>query len=375
MKVLEKILLTLVFIVLLPGCDRAVNLEDLSITLVIGMDLDDESNITTYVVAPVFSSNVKGSTQVLESKAPTLRQARQNFDSMTAGMIVGGKIQVVLVGKRLLKKKNWFTLLDVFFRDSKLSLSARVVAVDGNVSDVVNLKSQDLPLLPLRLTSLIDTNEKRGQTVKTNLQQLDIQMHDKGVTPYISSIRLDGNKITATGTVLLDKKGKMATTLNPNETTLFYILMNSDRINNGQASLFARFQDVKKSGLFDTGLINMSINQSRLRIKPGYRNEKFYFPADITLSMALKERLFPYDMKDNLRDFEQEIESSIRDQLEQLLEKFQKHHVDPIGLGRYARAYQYEQWKKVQNNWGEAFSRADIPLNIDTTIKYIGPVK
>ncbi len=50
MKVLEKILLTLVFIVLLPGCDRAVNLEDLSITLVIGMDLDDESNITTYVV-------------------------------------------------------------------------------------------------------------------------------------------------------------------------------------------------------------------------------------------------------------------------------------------------------------------------------------
>ncbi|WP_374987756.1 Ger(x)C family spore germination C-terminal domain-containing protein [Paenibacillus sp. R14(2021)] len=39
--------------------------------------------------------------------------------------------------------------------------------------------------------------------------------------------------------------------------------------------------------------------------------------------------------------------------------------MDPIGVGLYARAYQYKAWKKVQENWGDAFSKADVSVNID----------
>ncbi|MNY44410.1 hypothetical protein D3C86_1794380 [compost metagenome] len=62
-------------------------------------------------------------------------------------------------------------------------------------------------------------------------------------------------------------------------------------------------------------------------------------------------------------------------QFENLLKKIQKHQIDPIGLGLYARAHEYRQYKKVENHWGEALSEADIQVSVKVVLGSIGPVK
>jgi hypothetical protein len=55
-----------------------------------------------------------------------------------------------------------------------------------------------------------------------------------------------------------------------------------------------------------------------------------------------------------------------------LVAKMQRHEIDPIGLGLYARAYQFKAWEHVQDEWGHAFSKADVRIHIKTKIKNMG---
>ncbi len=42
-------------------------------------------------------------------------------------------------------------------------------------------------------------------------------------------------------------------------------------------------------------------------------------------------------------------------------------------MGLYARAYEYKEWQKVQDDWGEALSKADIKINVKVKVKSMGP--
>ncbi|MDC0759319.1 Ger(x)C family spore germination C-terminal domain-containing protein [Brevibacillus sp. AG] len=49
--------------------------------------------------------------------------------------------------------------------------------------------------------------------------------------------------------------------------------------------------------------------------------------------------------------------------------------VDPIGLGKYARAYAYDEWKKVEDEWGRAFSKAKVTIHPEVKIISVGALK
>lgn len=79
--------------------------------------------------------------------------------------------------------------LDPFYRDPKNTVTTRVVAVDGPVSDVIYYNPKDKPRLPLYLTKLVDTASLRNITVKTNLQELHEQIADKGLTANMTEMK------------------------------------------------------------------------------------------------------------------------------------------------------------------------------------------
>src|SRR3954466_13028890 len=94
----------LVFLILiLSSCGSKAPLEDLTLALIIGIDLDDENNLVFYEINPVFSKEAKKGTESYEVKAKTIRDSRRLFDALTTGEVTAGKIQVLLVGKRILQ--------------------------------------------------------------------------------------------------------------------------------------------------------------------------------------------------------------------------------------------------------------------------------
>ncbi len=66
------------------------------------------------------------------------------------------------------------------------------------------------------------------------------------------------------------------------------------------------------------------------------------------------------------------IEQELEQQFEHLIKKIQKKKIDPVGFGLYARAYHYKEYKKVEDNWGNALAESDINVSVKIDINSNG---
>ncbi|MCP1307503.1 Ger(x)C family spore germination protein [Paenibacillus tyrfis] len=363
--------LGLLLLLFVPGCSSdKINVEDLTLGLMLGMDLDQDNHMVYYLSSPVFNKEAKKKNEEFGRKAETFRQSMTGFDAMTTGVTIRGKVQVMLVGKRVLQHPDWFRLFDVVYRDAKYSVNARVVAVDGPVAEVINFYPLDKPRLPLHLTRLIDTANRRSITVKTTLQEMHRQMYEKGITPSISEVKM-GKAVEVKGTAVLNELGKYAELLGLQESTLLLILQDRAK----EVNLSVRIPGEDERGPIRRSAITFRVKSAKVKIKTKHVQDKFQFDINIQLPIALSERLFPFDVRKKGDKLQKAIEEQVKRQFEQMIGGFQKHQIDPIGLGLYARAYEYQAYKKVQDHWGEAFAKADVKLSVKTEITDMGPVK
>ncbi|WP_373231030.1 Ger(x)C family spore germination C-terminal domain-containing protein [Cohnella sp.] len=176
------------------------------------------------------------------------------------------------------------------------------------------------------------------------------------------------------GTALLTEKGKYVDTLRIQENVLLMILQKQIK---KELPFTLRLPQMKKSGggIFDTNVISFTLADMKTKIKTAYRDGRFQFNIRIRSYITLSEREFPFDVEKKSGKLEKMIEKQLDKQFENLIKKIQKHKIDPIGLGLYARAHEYKEWQKVQDDWGEALSEADIKINVKVKVKSMGPVK
>lgn len=360
-------------VAVVSGCYDRVDLEDQTTGFLVGIDLDRENNLVIYASNPVFSSHVQKKSQEIGLRAETLRQSRGMLEARTPGFLSYRKIQVILIGKRILEHEDWYRMMDVILRDTKNPLNPRIVAFNGPLSEIINLNPKEQPMLPILLRGMVETKSSRSETEKTTLQELDRLLYEKGITPYFSEVVLDKDKeIVMEGTTLLDKKGKYAMTLNMPETILLQILQNHVK---RPASLTIRIPGYSKSEPFETDRLSFNADSVKTKISTSFRDQRFQFGIKVNMSISLTEKLLPADVKKQGEHLESLIAEQVRHQFENLIRAIQSHQIDPIGLGLYARAYEYNQYKEVQDSWGKALSKADIDISVKVNIRSMGPVK
>lgn len=373
MKGKRLVLLSTVAVCLLSaGCGDKLDLENAITPLALGLDLDDEDKFHFYISSPVFSKDIKKKSQEIEGMARTLRQSRAKQGVQSAGIAQGRNYQVLLVGKRMLRHADWFRMLDVLYRDARNTITDRMIAVDGTVSDIMHLTRSDQPLVPILLRGMVDTKSASSETVKTTLWEMHRQMWEKGMTPVLSEVKISQKKITLKGTALLDHKGQYAASLGEQESILLNILKKDAKPG---ISLTYAFPGKPKTGPFDTNTISFTVNELSTRVKSSYRQDRFRFDIKIKLIVSLSEHLFPYNVSKNSKSLEKKISGLVKAQFEDLMKKIQKHEIDPVGLGLYARAYQYGEYKKVEDHWGKALADANIHISVAIVLRAMGPVK
>jgi Ger(x)C family germination protein len=363
--------LLILFIVILSSCGGKAPLEDLTLAFIIGIDLDDENNLVFYELNPVFGEGTKTGIETYEVKAKTIRDSRRLFDSLTTGEVTAGKIQVLLVGKRVMQHGNWFPILDTVYRNPTFSMSTRVVTVDGPISEVISYHSGKKPQLSLHLKSLIDKNYDRTRAVKGTLQELHREIHEKGMTPFISEVKKEKN-LELSGISLLDDKGNYAQFLDVPEATLLLMLQNKKR-REVTLTIPVLPNDGEKN-IFHKNVISFAASRVKTKIRSGFKQNKFQFDIKVKMSINIVERLFPEE-KLNKDQLTKKIEKELKRQIEDLITKIQKKKVDPIGFGLYARAYHYSHYKKVENNWGKALAESDVHVSVEVDINSNGAVE
>lgn len=360
-----------VLFILISSCKDQLPLENVTLVLMVGFDLDKDNNLVFYASSPVFNKEAKEKNEVIKVTAINLRDGRNEFDTRASALISAGKIQNVLISKRILAHDDWFKLMDVFYRDPKTSETARVIAVEGSVEEIINFAPADKRRLSMHIAKLLDTAHMRSLVQVTTLFDLHRHMYEKGITPYLTSLRKDKDIVAAEGTLFLSEKGKYAYTINNSENQLLQMLQNEK---NGSLSITVMLPEEKGESIFETGAISFYALRVKRDIKVSFEQNKFVFDIQFSMPIQLTEKSFAFDVRNDAPELEAEINKQLEAKMKSLVTKMQKHEIDPIGLGLYARAYQFKAWEQVQDEWGHAFSEADVRIHMKAKIKNMGEV-
>ena len=355
-------MLILFSLLLLVGCGRA-DLENSTLTLMMGLDLDPEGMLILYMESPVFAKEAKDKTETIRTTADTIRETRANLDAVATGLVTGRKVQTLLIGPRLAHEKDWMQLLDLMYRDPKLPTNMTVVLTEGQVGDIFMQRLADKPRLSLHIRQLVDTARLRNITVKTSMQELHRQITERGITPSVSSLR-KGKNTTITGTALLDRNGKPVDTLNLQDSKLLLMLQNQVK---GELSLTIE-EDSHKG-------ISFTVGKVQQKLKSGFEQGRFTFDVHLHLHVVVTESTHGFRVSENMDRVEKMITESLTDDFNDLIDRFQKKQVDPVGFGIYARAKCYQEWKGVENQWPEAFAKAKVRVIPEVEIQHYGAVQ
>lgn len=369
MKRLLLIILTIVSCFMLSSCGRSVPIENLAITLILGIDLDENNQLIFAESSPQFNQDAKKNVETYVVKANSIRSSRKYFDALETGEVTPAKIQVFLIGKRILEHDNWFKILDTVFRNPIFSLNSIVLMVDGPMTDVILFEPEEKPLLSLHLKEVFENNKKRTRMPNATLEGLHRELYGTAQTAIIPIISKD-KFVKTDGVALLDQKGKYVDSLSIHETSLLLLLRDEK---DNELTLSVPIKSLGDGGIFHTDELGINIMNMKRKLKTKFEYGQFQFDFHLKMTVNIVERLFPLgDL--NKHELEKLIAEHLEEQLNNLIIKIQKHNIDPLGLGIYASAYHYKEFKKVEDRWPEVAANAKININVDVRINSMGAV-
>ncbi|NOU77256.1 Ger(x)C family spore germination protein [Paenibacillus sp. LMG 31458] len=369
MKKWKSIFLTWAALLWLTGCGRAVYIENQRFLLIQGMDFDEEKKVVVYTSSPVFSNVAKDRYKITSTTADTMRESRKKLESKLSGNIAAGKLQSILIGKKMLQQTNVLPYLDVFYRDPKNEINANVIVLDGSVKEVMHTNMSDKGRIAVAIQQLIESTYKSRISVLTTLLKFHQQMTDNAITPCITEMRVEKNDLVISGTTLLHKDGTYAASFNKQESSLLILLQrNTDK------PIPLTFHLSPKMFHTDEEMSYVSFNMNKVKVNFKTKFEGNHLTIDIQMKVPidLTERMFTLDMEKQSKLLEQAIEQELEKECQDLIKKAQKNQVDPFGFGIYVRAHDYKNWKKVEDNWGKALSEATVNVSPKVAIKSIG---
>ncbi|PKJ55315.1 Ger(x)C family spore germination protein [Bacillus sp. SN10] len=359
-------------LIFLTGCGDRLDLEKQSISLIYGFDAKAKGKLIVYHVNPIFNEDVEKKYETHEAKVRTPREAKATFNSSSGGLVSTEKLQLILFSTKFLKQEGAMPYLDVWYRDPKNTGNMRMVAVDGPVSSVIYNNFKDKPALPEYLTDLINTNKLYNRTVFTTFHEFHRQTFNKGITPAISEIKKGKKDVIVTGSALLNSRGIYKMSLNRYESALLLLLQKKA---NTPVSLTLKIPSTSvesTSDLKDTDggdFVTINVLSMNRDIHTEYSDNYFKFNVKMGLKISVSELTFNMDIDKDRKKLTSLITKQLNKDLNDLIHKIQKQQLDPFGFGDYARAFQYEEWKKVEDDWPSAFSKANV--KVAPTIKIL----
>ncbi|GAB6424944.1 spore germination protein GerSC [Bacillus luti] len=360
------------FLIFLTGCGDRLDLEKQSISLIYGFDAQAKGKLIVYHVNPIFNADVAKKYETHEAKVKTPREAKATFNSSSNGLVSTEKLQLILFSTNFLKQEGAMPYLDVWYRDPKNTGNMRLVAVNGPISSVIYNNFKDKPSLPEYLTDLINTNKLYNRTVFTTFHEFHRQTFNKGITPAISEIKKEKKDVIVTGSALLTSRGIYKMSLDRYESALLLLLQKKA---NTPVSLTMKMPSdsvESNSALKDTDggdFVTINVLTMKRMIGNDYNDNRFQFNIKMNFNISVSEMTFDMDMYKDGEKLTSLITKQLNKDLNDLIHKIQKQQLDPFGFGDYARAFQYKEWKKVEDDWPKAFSKANV--KVTSTIKIL----
>jgi spore germination protein KC len=265
-----------------------------------------------------------------------------------------GQMKVILLGEAI-AKKNVTDTMDWFFRRRDIQKVAYVAIAKPTAKEILAIKpkSERLPGNAFFL-AFGDEGSETPYTITEYLFDFHRRLHERGIDAVVPLVEPFKEQFQIKKAYIVQKSG-VALGLTPRDTATFSLLMNR-----AERATFT----IEEQG-YDFSITADEINFS-YDLLPG-DSPVATFNGKITGIVEVAASDVSYD---ELPEYAKVLKKSVEHQVVEVLEKFQKANVDPVGFGLRYRAISFrneEEWERWQKMYPKLKFKADIKVNLETT--------
>lgn len=380
-----KIILLNIFIlsmIFLSGCFDATELDEIAITLVIGIDIEDgKILVTAETIDLQYSSDSSGggsvSVKYIQGTGNTVFEALRDTTLKFGHRIYGAHTKAIIFGEEI-AKKGIMSYMDQLFRARELRESAYILIAKGaKAYEVMGINSGIEPIPANYILTLLESIRFNPKTIDSNMIDFVNHYYHMGRHPVVAVLEKSEKRpinqtgqttgtqdfeLSAIGSAVF-KNDVLVGYLNGNDTkALNYILNNVEggiitfpTPIEGNQTLFSSLSTVKVKTKNDVIIENGNII---LKTKVSIRGYLGEVDGNIDITKY-----------DNLGKMAQACSKAVEEGIISTVNKVQKEFgFDIFGFGHILHKKHTEEWRKIEGRWDEIFADADFQIEVVTNI-------
>ncbi|CAM4068431.1 Ger(x)C family spore germination protein [Mesobacillus thioparans] len=367
-RILKTGTLAIASLLLLSACWDQHLLKDVKLFMAASFDLTPDGKILDELSSPIIkksqeAGSISGNT-VSSGIGNTPREARGDIDRKTDKISDASKLRVLIIGNEL-AKMDIYSVLDLFYRDPKSSLSAKIIVAEGMASELLRLNVEEEKVSSYLYDSL-ESQELASLIPAENIQSICAEMFDPGEDFVLPFVRPSDDRKTATveGVALFNGRKFTGRTLTGDEAVIFLLLDG----NSGKSPKFTKkIAEKENENLKSEEYVSFNVKKAKETLEVKVKNNR----ASAHIILKLKIEITDYIR--NHFNKEQEIEK-LNKKLSELLTKdaaaaiktLQEANSDGFGIGRRLIAQHPDYWRKV--DWKKEYPNISITPKVEVEI-------
>lgn len=383
----RSIFFLLVLCLLLTGCWDRRELNELAITLAIGIDkVEDEYQVTVQVVVPsevsMNASTGRSSVTLFQENGETIYEALRKITKDSPRKIYPAHLRMLVIGEEL-AEEGIGESLELMSRDWELRADFYVaVARDATAGEILNVTTTLEAIPANKMFNTLKTSEASwAATNGITLDELISDLTSDGKEAVLTGIQVFGDletgtsrenieKITPSARIRYDhlavfKKDKLVGWLTEKESRAYNDIINS--VKNTVTSISCP----------EEGKATIEITQLKSDMKGHMKNGL----PEVDVNIQVKGNVGEIECKINLSDqetikvLEDITEKEMKEYINETIEKVQYHYkTDIFGFGQTIHKSNPKEWKKLMEQWEEKFPDMTVNVKVDVKIQRLGTV-
>lgn len=373
-------------LILLSGCKGRIELDELRMATMIGIDWDSEHqeyqvtlNVIRYTRAKQKNLIARDNSWIVSAKGNTIRDALGNVDSRSSRRYSGVALSVVLIGKQA-GEHGTEEILDFLTRSREYRDTIDILSTDTTAYEIMKLLPEhesdiqkeiegDIEhadwlraFTPELRQVYVDYNENNGDFVTGAVFRMNPKPFEE--VPRKESENVENPYFIAyvSGSAVY-KKGKLVGFMDGIETRSFLLVTRKDKNISQKPETISNIKNEKEN--IDATLDIKSLN-SKTDID---LNNKITVNITVDLQANLVEFTIPTNVDTKVIDILRDsLNKKIKVQIESMLSKTQEiYNSDITGVSDDLHKRYPEYWKKNKVKWDEVYP--DVKFNVTVNSK------
>lgn len=365
-------LILLPVILFMSGCWDYSRLRDHTVILGIAVDNHDKGNKMAVEIAQFGVGQEQyrmGKSEMLYSISSnkSIELQLHDYQVRTSGFPYYTNLNLLVIGKEQ-AKIGIADIISHFIRDPNMRRSTQAVIAEDAAVELLGINSHQENFSSFYLSKLVEKTETAGKTLTTDIGDISRAIHGKSVAliPLIKSSK-GKDEAQVVGTALLDKKGKMVSRLNIEESQTVAYLKKKSVVSAGSF----RMNCPKTS----KGSVSIDITKTKASLDPKIKGAQLMIKGklkvigDLAEYTCSDERVKGESSLKNLGVvFSKKIDEQVTTNLTTIL---QRTGADVLDFHKKLQR-KPKEWQKIEKNFNELLKNAEVDIDVDVTLRNKG---